>query len=49
MEMTVASPDIVSIHFNPLFTGGLFHCYMVVESICHFKGIGSILLLLFYF
>ena len=26
-----------------------FHCYMLDESICHFRGVGSILSLLFYF
>ena len=34
---------------NPLYTGGLFDCCMLDESICHFRGIGSILSLLFYF
>ena len=29
---------------NPLYTGGLFHL-----SICHFRGVRSILSLLFYF
>ena len=33
-------------HFNPLYTGGLFHCYMLDESICHFRGVGSVLLIL---
>ena len=28
---------------NPLYTGGLFHCYMLDESICHFRGVRSIL------
>ena len=23
---------------NPLYTGGLFHCYMLDESICHFRS-----------
>ena len=32
-----------------LYTGGLFHCYMLDKSICHFKGVQSILLLLFIF
>ena len=32
--------------FNPLCTGRLLQCYMLEESICHFRGIGSIL---FYF
>ena len=35
--------------FNPSYTGGLFHCYMLGESICHFIGVESILLLSFYF
>ena len=34
---------------NPLYTGGLFYCYMLEKSVCHFRGVGSILLLLFYF
>ena len=34
---------------NPLYTGRLFHCYILDESICHFNGVGSILSLLFYF
>ena len=34
---------------NPLYTGGLFHCYMLAESICQLRGVGSILSLLFYF
>ena len=31
--------------FNPLCTGGLFHCYMMDESICHFRGAGSVFLM----
>ena len=34
---------------NPLYTGGLFHCYMLDKFICHFKGIWSILSLLLHF
>ena len=34
---------------NLLYTGGLFHCYILNESICHFRVVGSILALLFYF
>ena len=34
---------------NPLYTGGLFHCYMLDMSICHFRGVGAILLFLFLF
>ena len=33
---------------NPLYTGGLFHCYILDESICHFRGVRSIFSLLFY-
>ena len=35
--------------FNLLYTGRLFHYYMLDEPICHFKGVGSILSLLCYF
>lgn len=31
---------------NPLYTDRFFHCHM---SICDFSGVGSMLLLLFYF
>ena len=34
--------------FNPLYTGILYHCYMLDESTCHLRGVGSILWLLFY-
>ena len=34
--------------FNTLYTGGLFHCYMLDKSICHLRVVGSILSLLFY-
>ena len=45
----VASHDSVFIHLNPLYTGALFHWYMLDETICNFRGVGSILSLLFYF
>ena len=32
--------------FNLLYTGRLFQCYMLDESICHFRGVWSFL---FYF
>ena len=35
--------------FNPLYTGVLFHCYMLDKYICHFKVVRSSLVLLFYF
>ena len=34
---------------NPLYIGGLFLYNILGESICHFRGVGSILLRLFYF
>ena len=34
---------------NPLYTGGLFHSYLLDESICHFRGVRSILSVLLYF
>ena len=35
---------------NPLYTGGLFHCYMLDESFFfHLRGVRSILSLLFNF
>ena len=34
---------------NPLYTGELFHCYMLDESIHHFRGVRSVLSLLFNF
>ena len=30
---------------NPFYTDRLFQCYMLDESICHFRGVKSILLL----
>ena len=49
MNVTAASPGGVPSHHNPLYTGRLFHCYMLDQSICHFRYVGSILSLLFYF
>ena len=43
------SEDMSSNKINPLYTGRVFHCCMLDESICHFRGVGSVLLLLFYF
>ena len=36
-------------HRNPLYPGRFFHWYMLDKSICNFRGIRSILSLLFYF
>ena len=40
---------IRDLSLNPLNTGGLFHCYILDESIFHFRDVGSISSLLFYF
>ena len=34
---------------HSLYTGEVFHCYMLYKSICHFRGVMSILSLFFYF
>ena len=34
---------------NPLYTGGLFHCYILDEPVCYVRGVRSILVLSFYF
>ena len=41
----------IKVALNPLYTSGLFHCYILDEymHICHFSVVGSVLLLLFYF
>ena len=36
-------------NINSLYTGGLFHCYIMDKTICQFRGVRSILWLLFYF
>ena len=33
MKMT----ELLSTHLYPLYTGGLFLCYILGESICHFR------------
>ena len=35
--------SITGFYFNLWYTGGLFHSYMLEESICHFRGVESIL------
>ena len=32
-------PKELILPFNPLYTGGLFHCYMLDESICNIRGV----------
>ena len=32
-----------------MYTGRLFHCYMLDESICHFMGVRSVLSLILFF
>ena len=44
----IALPKIGIIILNPLYTGRLFYCYMLDKSICHVRGVVSILSLLFY-
>ena len=43
----VASQCTFTIYLNPQYTDGLFHCYMLDETICHLRVVGSILSLLF--
>ena len=38
-----------ALRVNLLYAGGLFHNYMLDKSIGRFRGVGSILSLLFYF
>ena len=40
---------IIYISFNQLYTDGLIQCYMLDDSIFHFRVAGSILSPLFYF
>ena len=47
MKCIAAPPERVPINRNPVYTGGLFHCNMLNESICHFRGVRTILSLLF--
>ena len=47
-HQVMSCPHIHVVLINPLFTGGLFHCYMLDKFICHIGGIGSILSLLLY-
>ena len=47
--MMSKSDEAVTLCFNPLYSGGLFHCYMLDESHLSFRGVRSILSLLFYF
>ena len=37
------------LHLNPLYTGGPFHCYTLDDPMFQFRGIGSMLLLIYYF
>ena len=48
-KLNVVASGSVSIYHNPLYTGGFFHCYMLDKFVCHFRGVRSILSLLFYF
>ena len=47
MKMVASnSHERVFIHFNPLYTGGIFHCQKLNDSICHFRGVAFILFLM---
>ena len=48
MKMTML-PPLKVYPFNPLFTGGFFHYYMLDETICHFRGVRSTLSLFVLF
>ena len=39
----------ILLSINPLYTGRLFHCLMLDESICHFRSVMSNLSLFFNF
>ena len=43
--VSLAMPCLVTVRY-PLYAGGLFQCYILEESVCHFRGVGSIF---FYF
>ena len=43
------SAESPTIHFNPLYTDEPFYCYMLDEPIGNFRGVRSILSLLFNF
>ena len=40
--------DCLFASLGPIYTGELFQIFILDESICHFRGVGSILLLQFY-
>ena len=37
---TTKTKDIFTVCINQLYSGGLFHCYMLDETFCHFRGVG---------
>ena len=41
--------ELINISLNSLYTGGLFHCYILDKFICQVRGVGSILSLLSLF
>ena len=49
LDGRVASTTTYSFIINPLYTGGLYHCYILDKTICHFRGVRSVLSLSFYF
>ena len=45
----VCSPSQLDLTVNPLYTGGLFRCYMLDEPICHLGGSGLFFRFFFLF
>ena len=39
----IHSRHISQIFINPMYSGGLCHCYIMGKSICHFRGVGSVI------
>ena len=44
----VHSFESIFIHYNQLYTGGLFHFYMLGESICNFRGVRFFYYILYF-
>ena len=47
--LACSSGLLLLLSLNLFYTGRLYQCYMLEESVCDFRGVGSILSLLFYF
>ena len=42
INLTTLTKGCEDNRFNPLYSSGLSHSYILDESICHFRGVGSI-------